>query len=401
LIIEAVTTHSGSRLVKLLDEVILATSKKSRTIQILDQVGQWFLIVVLGVALLIWAYFVPTLPAEGLKRALAFLLVTCPCTFAFAVPLVYALAVNRSAQAGVLIKHPNLFENLLKIKTVLLDKTGTMTDGQYEVQEFAAVKGADVSSQDLARLLKITKASQHPVSKALARYLAAQGITETDEEPSEQREEPVIGLKAKFLGAEFLVRANEIIKNNQVIYRLSMGDKILPDTKKVVSELKVMGLSVHIVSGDDSANVLRVSDAIGLEPAHVHAQATPKDKQKLVRQYNPVLMLGDGANDSLALAEAQVGIAAHGSLVSSLKASDAYFLSHSLSSLLTLFTYAQKVKRAVWRNLFIAVIYNFVAGGLVLTGHIHPLLAAVLMPMSSVTQLASTLLAMQKSEIKV
>ena len=382
-----------SRINKMLQEVETAVSVKPRSIALLDRVGQTFLVLVMLAATATVLYFWGTDPMEGVRRALALILVACPCTFAFGAPMVFSLGMVRAAKDGLLIKHPSVFEKIDNIKSIIFDKTGTLTDGRYELIHFAPTPG--LSSQNAQRILSLVSQSEHPVSKAIRIELLNRGVQVTDENWIAVKEIPTKGLIGEIEGQIFEVNSERVTLNGKVLLSLSMGDQIWPEAKAVVQKLG-QNKDVYVLSGDSEQNVKAVSQELGIDPENCFSKQSPEMKNEFLKQHSKALMLGDGANDSLALAKAYVGVAANGSLSSSLRASDVYLMKQDLSLLVRLTALSARVRKIIRQNLSSAVLYNIVVGGLAIAGFIHPLLAAVLMPISSLTQLLSALRVLKK-----
>lgn len=382
-----------SRLNQMLLEVEKAVQAKPRSVQILDKVGQVFLLIVFAVAAATFLYFYSSDPFEGSRRALALILVACPCTFAFGAPLVFSLSMSKAAKLGALIKHPNVFEKLGEIQNIILDKTGTLTNGQYDIQDFKvlddAVDGA--FTEDLAKALFLCEQSEHPVSRAMARKLREYGIKPPPTLQMNFRETPTLGLFGDVDDVQYKINSEGIWRNNIQLVSAQMGDRLWPESSKLILSLKKLGFPVFLLSGDSELRVSELAKDLGLNPTHVFSAQTPELKQEFVKLAPRSLMVGDGANDSIALAAAHVGIAVHGSLSTSLQAADVYLLKQDLGLIPKLFSISKKVQQVLRRNLYIAGTYNLIAGTMAVMGLIHPLMAAILMPLSSLSQLLSGL----------
>lgn len=383
------TRFEKSRINKMLQDVESAVNLKPRSIEFLDKVGQSFLVVVMIAASLTLMYFWGHNTEEGIRRALALILVACPCTFAFGTPLVFSLGMVKAAKNGLLIKHPSVFEKIQKVKDIVFDKTGTLTDGRYELQSFSAMES--FTDLERSRVLTLVSQSEHPVSRSIRDELLKQGVVASTEKTEAITEIPTRGLEGKISGRHYHVNSHEVRRENEVLVKLQMGDQVWPEAAKVVKEFQRQGKSLYVLSGDNTDNVQAVAADLGIEPSHCFSEQSPEMKNEFLEQHPQAMMLGDGANDSLALAKAYVGIAANGSLSSSLKASDVYLMKQDLRLLSQLSQLSQRVRDIIRQNLTAAVFYNVVVGALAITGYIHPLLAAVLMPLSSLSQLLSSL----------
>jgi P-type E1-E2 ATPase len=394
LVIKVAQPLQASRVHGILAEVEKTLTQKPRSLQILDQVGAGFVSLVFAGAAAVVIYFIGTAPLTGLERALALVLVSCPCTFAFGVPLILSLAMTKAARFGALVKHQSVFEKLLSIKDVILDKTGTVTTGRYSVLSVTpgSAPDLDFSRRDLLRLKGLVTCSVHPVARAVARYIENQEFDAAPAEvPDRFEEKPTVGLLGEFGADTYLVNAEGVMKNGKTLFRYTLGDSLFPEARQLVEELREQTLPVFLLSGDRGARVSEVAAALDVDPENVFSAQTPEQKNEFLQRHPHSLMIGDGANDSLALASSAVGVAVQGSLASSLRAADVYLLQPDLTLVLKLQKLARAVQRAVRRNLTLAVAYNLMAATLAIMGLITPLWAAVLMPMSTLSQVASGL----------
>ncbi|NBV42057.1 HAD family hydrolase, partial [bacterium] len=171
---------------------------------------------------------------------------------------------------------------------------------------------------------------------------------------------------------------------------VSIRDKIRPESRNIVGRLKTR-FAVKILSGDRNCAVKEVTQTVGLPPESALAELTPEQKLEQVEQKNPCIMVGDGANDALALKRAAVGVAVYGSIETGLRSADVVLMTPGLAPLLPLLELGKETKRVIRRNFTISLTYNLIFGTLALTGIMSPVLAAVLMPLSSISVIASAL----------
>lgn len=381
-----------SRLQKILEKMDSAIKEKSRYVQILDRIGQIFLLTVLITAALVLIYFWPTDPQVAIYRALSFILVTCPCTIAFSVPLAFSLGLKRAAANGILLKSPQVFEKINGVEKIFFDKTGTLTDGVYDLLSFKILdqslffKHLEVITQGVAQ-------SVHPVSKALFRYMQKHysGLQTQTNSSLKIREIPTLGLEIVSENLCLLISSSRIEINGKKIAEFVMGDRIHHEANSISYWFQRKNIPMFILSGDTQEKAMQIAQLLGVQEKQVLGGLTPEAKENIITKEESAMMVGDGANDSLALARASVGVAVFGSLPSSLRSADVYLLLPGLLPIKTLFELSENVIRVVVRNLSIGVVYNIIAGTLAILGMISPLWAAVLMPLSSLSQLASSL----------
>lgn len=394
---------ADSRLARLLRDAEISSREKPALIRFADQVGRWFVGVVFVLALLVVARFALTNPSEGFARALALVIVTCPCVFGMAIPLSLSLAVKAAARRGLLIKNGDVIERLAAIRKVYFDKTGTVTEAALSCVGFQICTG-DLSEFGVLRALE--KDQEHPVAVALLRAIEALDLPEMKVSNVRVEDGRLIG---ECGGIEYSVRAHGLsdaetlrmsygfYRENEMLARFDLGDRVREDAAEALRSLRARGLETVLLSGDRRSVVETVGRRLGF--TLVNAEATPEHKRELLRADGErAAMIGDGANDASALAAASVGIAVRGSMEASLRAADVYLLKNDLRAIDDLFSIARATRRAIVRNLLISVSFNICAGTLALTGHMHPLWAAVLMPLSSLTVLISSLVTGRRLE---
>lgn len=348
----------------------------------------------------------------ALGHATALLIVCCPCALAMATPLVTAVAVGRAAKAGVLIKGAGAFEHITRPGVVLMDKTGTLTRGEFRCVRWIG----DASIAPAVAALE--RGSPHPIARALSE-LDDECLYEADE--VEHRlglgvvgrvgdEHLAAGSGALMesigveVGEEFVRAAARgageghtpiyLSRGDAVCAVALLGDELRAESEVVVDRLRAMGWRVGIVSGDRADVVREVAGRLGIEPALARGGMSPEEKVAAVREaaaLGPVVMVGDGVNDAAALAQASFGVALQGGAEASLAAAHAYIVGDDLSMVPELIEGAGRTVRVVKVCLAASLGYNVVAAGLAMAGVLSPLVAAVLMPASSVTVLAIAL----------
>jgi Cu2+-exporting ATPase/Cu+-exporting ATPase len=185
--------------------------------------------------------------------------------------------------------------------------------------------------------------------------------------------------------------AVEVLRSGLSVARLYFSDVLREDSKTVVSSLKARGLKVFILSGDRQQRCQAVAEACGIPQAQTYGELFPEDKEDILKKHHESCMLGDGANDSLSIKSADVGIAVKGSVDLSLLHANVYFTRGGLQPFVELLAMAQKTRVVLLRNLTISLVYNLIGGTLALLGWIDPMLAAILMPLSSSAIIFSSL----------
>lgn len=387
-----------TRLSQILRDTETAAKNKSHLVRLSDKVAHYFIALTLTMALAVFIYFLGSDPQEGLTRALALVIVTCPCVFGLAIPLSMNLALRSAAKKGIILKDSNAIEALWKIKNIFFDKTGTLSTGKMKVLSMSTAQDETL----LPVVLGLQKQSPHPVAKAFRDHLSRLNVKEstvTDvhnldrggisgyfEEISYSVKPIVASSSGKSLNSKF-----GFFKNEQLVGSADLSDQPRPEAMSVLSELRSLGFETHLLSGDKAQVVKQCGEILDFKASNIFFEKTPLEKANILTAQPDSLMIGDGANDAAALATAKVGIAMFGSLDVSLRAADVYLTRPNLSLILDLLAIAKKTKSAIFRNLLFSSSFNILSGTLAMSGLMSPLLAAVLMPLSSLVVLLSSL----------
>jgi len=324
-----------------------------------------------------------------------------------AIPLSLSLAVREAARLGIIIKNADCLERLLSIKNIVFDKTGTLTAGDLQVQNLSG--GEDHEAIQAAFALEVDQ--PHPIARVLRQQLAPL-ITNSTVKAEKVRQLKIGGIEGEWNGKLWRLTPAGVDKESlngifghyrlmgSGIERLSfdVADQIKPNGREAVRWAKEAGYNAYLLSGDHPSTVQMCAHQLGLSPEKAFGGFDPAKKVRFIQELpGATLMIGDGANDSGALAAANVGIAVRGAMDVSLKAADAYLVSANLASLPVLFELAQRTQATIQRNLAFSVFFNLIAGSLAIGGLMTPLWAAVLMPLSSLTVLISSLAAKSKT----
>jgi heavy metal translocating P-type ATPase len=384
---------SNSRLAKILEQIQFYRMGKSPAIAYADALGKIFLYVVLALSAVLMLYFWNT-PRIGLERSLALMIVTCPCVLAFAIPLSFTRALQIAGTKGILFKNPEKLESLARIRKLIFDKTGTITTGEFSVLSW---ENLEAGEKTFAIAYGLETHSHHPVAKAIQRYVRDQGISPLPMTAVLQRSDGVEGF---YEGLHWSIHRLKdspkvgenwvgLFRNQQLISTIHLGDQIRADFS-VLEQLKKSGYSLSLLSGDRQENVDAMSKKFPFSACY--AEVSPERKAEIVKTQNPVVMIGDGANDAIAFQAAEVGVAVAGAMDLSLKNADIVFTKPGLESLLDLFSLAKNTMSIVRQNFLFSVFYNFVAGSLAVLGWMTPLWAAILMPLSALTVFLHTYL---------
>lgn len=395
----------SSRVGKIADMVETAASGKAPVVQLADRVAGGFVAIVLGLALITFAAWSVLAPGEAIDRAVALLIVSCPCALGLATPLAITAAIGKAARRGVLVRSGSALEALGRMGrgTVFFDKTGTLTYGRMDLVRF---DGPDWVKPLVAAA---EASSQHPVGAALRRAFDPQGLVCAQVEAihgggvaaTVGEHEVRIG-SPKWVGAsalrdaDFDVRAQAcwdaaltpvwVAVDGRVQAVCGLADTVREDARDSLEDLRELGFDIAILSGDHPAVVERVGAQLGLPAERCHGGLSPEDKLHLVTEAaerSPVVMVGDGVNDAAALARATVGIAVHGGAETAFEAADVFLQKAGVTPLVDLVLGARRTYRSIRDNVVFSLAYNSVGASLAMGGLLNPLVAAVLMPISS------------------
>jgi P-type Cu2+ transporter len=415
-----------SRIGRVMQSVEDAASTRTPLVQLADRIGGYFVLVVTVLAVATFLTWLGSGINVATAHATSLLIVACPCALALATPLAISVGLGRAARLGILIRDGNAFQLLSKPGRIWLDKTGTLTEGKQSV---SAIFGA-VDGLRLASLLEAH--CKHPVADAIVReakirfpqlnlttaeaiqasieIASAGGVTGTlcvDDQLvqlsvgnlrfTEQLDADIDDRFRAHLAGILDSGASPILVavNGRVVTLLGISDRLRAGAADLVQSLQNRGWEVGILSGDHPAIVKRVGSQLGIAAERCLGGLSPEDKLDAIRRRNveprSIVMVGDGANDAAALAAADVGIAVRGGAEVSLQAAPVFVASGRLSSILNLLHGSARTTRIIWATFAFALAYNIAAVGLAMVGWITPLVAAVLMPVSSVTILAMIL----------
>ena len=383
-----------------------------------NQIGGYFVIAVLALAVFTMSWWFNVSIETAVDRTMALLIVACPCALALATPLAIAVSLGRAAKSGMMIKSGDVLQALQTPGMIWLDKTGTLTKGDLRVEKWHG----DLAC--LPWLRAIERNSIHPVAKSLVRFadMHAHEQTPGSNERVIVREQPGFGVEAVIDHQTFLIGNDQLMNRNQVcrsrqdqdfakrvlseglspcwiarngkvIAIAAIGDAIRPDAFDAIEHLRLRGWQVGILSGDHQKVVDRVATRLGIQSDLAIGEVTPEGKLQAIKSCSDetVVMVGDGVNDSAALAAANVGLAVKGGAEASLAAAPVYLAQEGLLPILRLMRLTDSTNKIMRRNLFVSLTYNISFAALAFVGLINPLVAAILMPISSLTVVSLSL----------
>ncbi len=416
--LELIATGVGeqTRVGALVAKISALASRRAPIERLVDRIARWFVIAVAAGAALVFALWSLVSPALGAEHAMAVLIISCPCALALATPLAVTVALGRAARRGILIKGADALERLATPGTLYVDKTGTLTEGRLAITTWLG----DLDARALAAAVEA--GSSHPIARAFAEPGPGGAGTRPVESASEIREELGHGITGVVHGRRVSVgspawilprcsRRDELDRwiaevarrgetpiaiavDRAVVAVAGLADPIRADARAALGSLARLGWRIEILSGDDPRVVTAVGTALGLDPSRCFGAMSPELKLARVeaaRARGPVAMVGDGVNDAAAIAAATCGIAVSGAAEIAVEAADVYLRSPSIEAIAATAAGAVATLSTIKRSLGISLVYNLSAGTLAALGLVNPLLAALLMPASSMTVLASSL----------
>lgn len=396
LVVEARKVGADTALAQIARLVAAAQSGKAPVQRLADRVSAVFVPVVIVLSLLTltgWLAFGAS-AATAFTAAVAVLIIACPCALGLATPTALMVGTGRGAQLGVLIKGPEILEQTRRVDTIVLDKTGTVTEGKMQLAQVELLNGA--TRADVLRLAgAVEGASEHPIGQAVAR--AAQA--ELNELPpvSSFRNEPGVGVSGVVDGHAVVVgRRNgriEVAWDGFPRASLVVRDGIKPSSAAAIRELKALALTPVLLTGDARKSAERVAREVGIE--RVLAEVYPDDKvhevMRLQQDGKVVAMVGDGVNDAPALAQADLGLAIGNGTDVAIEASDLTLVSGDLRGAADAIRLARETLRTIKVNLFLAFAYNVAAIPLAIAGLLNPIIAAAAMAASSLFVVSNSL----------
>ena len=404
---------SETLLAKIIEMVNTASRSKAPIQKMADKISGYFVPIVVGVSIvtfIVWAIFGPQ-PSYvfAFVNAIAVLIVACPCALGLATPMSVMVGIGKGAQSGVLIKNAEALEKMNDIDVVIIDKTGTVTEGKPSVEKITPANADFSEDQLLEKIISLNSSSEHPLAQATLRYgkekkiavkpvsnfeaVTGKGVIGTLDGKSIAlgNEKLMEQMKAK-ISPELLNKVKATQKLGKTVSYLSEGntaigfvvisDKIKASSKEAIRKLQEEGLKVIMFTGDNEDTAKAVSETLNLDG--YKAQMLPEDKlneiKRMQTEGKKVAMAGDGINDAPALSQADIGIAMGTGTDVAIESASITLVKGDLNGIAKARLLSHKVMRNIRENLFFALAYNTL-GIPIAAGVLYPFFGLLLSPM--------------------
>ena len=392
-----------SKIITLLED---SMDKKPRIEKLANIISGYFSTIILILAIftfIAWYMYSGTFE-QALIVSISVLVIACPCALGLATPVATLVGISRAAKKGVLFKEATFLETIAKCTTVVLDKTGTLTNGTPKVVNSYVDKNFDK-----AVLFSLVSLSTHPISKGVKEFLGKMDLVELEDVLVVEAK----GIKAKYNGKEIfagnLAFMNEngftckelndvnsvlhVAYNKEIVASFSLEDRLRDGAYETVEYLKKSGLRVVMLTGDNEKVAKKIADEVGID--EYEAALFPAEKAEYITELRSrgevVVMVGDGINDTLALTHSEVAITLGSGTDVAVNVSDIVLINDDFKSLKTVFKISKSTFSKVKQNLTISILYNVITIPLAMAGFVIPLVAALSMSLSSLVVVGNSM----------
>ena len=425
LVVRATRVGSDTSLAQMAKMVADAQAGKADAQRLADRISAYFVPAVIAIAVATLGFWLGSTSVAGdsggisvaFTAAVAVLIIACPCALGLATPTALMVGTGRGAQLGVLLKGPEVLESTKRVDTIVLDKTGTVTTGEMSLQSMVVVADGPGEERALRSAAAVESGSEHPIGRAIVaaagrRYAgptpqvtdfraiegsgvggAVDGLRVVVEKPSSDVALPE-SLSAAVAEAQSSGATAVIVSfDDRPVAVLVVGDQVKDTSAAAITELRRMGLTPILLTGDNTGAAEHVARSVGIE--RVVAEVTPAQKlaaiEELQGQGHSVAMAGDGINDAAALAQADLGIAMGTGTDVAIQAGDLTVVSGDLWAVVDAIRLARRTLATIKGNLFWAFAYNVAAIPIAAAGLLNPMLAGAAMALSSAFVVANSL----------
>ncbi|GAB2516139.1 Copper-exporting P-type ATPase A [Corynebacterium atrinae] len=413
LLVEVSRVGEDSTLAQMAKLVSVAQAQKAPVQRLVDRISQVFVPVVIAVSVLTFGahLLLGSGLAPAFTAAVAVLIIACPCALGLATPTALLVGTGRGAQLGLLIKGPEVLEQTRRVDTIVMDKTGTVTEGAMSVTSVTPATGFN-STEVVEAAAAVESASEHPIARAIAAEVAV------PPQVTDFRNEPGVGVTGTVGGRQVTVgRPTEdlpadleqaftqaqaegatpvvVLIDAAVAGIIAVRDTVKPSSAEAIAAMRSLGLTPMLLTGDNAGAAQAVAREVGIDPAEVIAEVMPADKvnvvSRLQQEGRNVAMVGDGVNDAAALAQADLGLAMGAGTDVAIEASDITLMNNDLRSAVDAIRLSRKTLTTIKGNLFWAFAYNVILIPVAALGFLNPMLAGIAMAFSSVFVVSNSL----------
>ena len=369
--IQVTSTYEDSTVNKILQLVESATDRKAKTETFVSKAAKIYTPVVLGLAILVAAFlpliFTNVTYSESIYKALIFLVIACPCSIAISVPLSYFSGIGKASKSGILIKGSDYLDGLKDIGNIVLDKTGTITIGNFEIESINSYK-EDISKDKVLEYFALGENfSNHPIAKSILKEVEDLQNLDKVENYEEIKGKGISydyeGKHIKIGNADFVENSNDktdgivlyLKIQDEIVGDIVLKDKIKPDAKEAIAALNKMSIITSMFTGDRKEVALEVAKEVGID--RVNYKMLPEDKYNKIEELinhnvKKVAFVGDGINDSPVLARADIGISMGGiGSSSAIEASDVVIMTDELTKIVEGIKISKKTNKIIKQNL--------------------------------------------------
>jgi P-type Cu+ transporter len=423
IVVETTASAADGALARIAGLVEHAQSTKAPIQRLVDRVAAWFVpaIIVIAIATGVGWWVAGAGPETCVLRAVAVLVIACPCALGLATPAAFVAGTGAAARAGILIRDAEALEHAARVRVVAFDKTGTLTEGRPRL---AASRGFAVGARDpLVIAASLQQGSEHPLARAIIEAAAAGSLVVPA--ATDVLAAPGLGISGSVDGRRYLLGTVRYLERNgvdpapaapwlgaeasagravaaladasgtpTVLGAFSFADSARPTARAAVGELAALGLDSVLVTGDHEGSARALAADVGID--RVHADLLPEDKLRLIAalraQYGAVAMVGDGINDAPALAAADLGIAMGSGTDVAIAAAGISLVRADPRAVVDALDIARRTRRKIRQNLFFALVYNVAGVPLAALGFLSPVVAGAAMAFSSVSVVTNALL---------
>jgi P-type Cu+ transporter len=400
-----------SQIIKMVKEAQMSKAPIQKMVDLVAGYFVWGVIVIAAVTFGVWTYLGGA--AAALIPTVAVLIIACPCALGLATPISIVVGSGKGAELGILIKKPESLEKAHRITAIAFDKTGTITKGHPEVQEFSLLNGDKKEALKIA--LSLEEQSEHPLARSVIKF--AKKSKTKSAKVDEFKALPGLGISGKvgnktyYFGSSRYMKKLKVWENQidkmeekgytvlcladdkQILALFGVQDGLKESSRQAISQLKKHGIRTVMLTGDNDKVAQKIATDVGID--EVHSEVTPDRKREIVEELQKeghfVAMAGDGINDSPALAKADVGIAMGTGTDVAIETGDLVLVKGDLQKAATAIQLSSATLRNIKQNLFWAFIYNSIGIPLAALGLLNPAISAGAMAFSSVSVVMNAL----------